>query len=112
MPDEPVIRADLPEVLVVPESTSGEALAAYFAGGSMPDGAHGETFEEFSARGRVSDCDCNLIQCVCTEARQHRDGCQYRLALTCAVAIRCKPHRKEVCPECDPCPCFSKLGSG
>jgi len=64
-----------------------------------------EDEKEFMARGRPADCDCELISCVCTEARQHKLACRYRKALTCAVAIDCEPHGFDVCPECDPCTC-------
>jgi hypothetical protein len=56
------------------------------------------------ARGRVADCDCNMIACVCSDARPHTIDCRYRKALTCAVGIACK-HGYDVCPQCDPCTC-------
>jgi hypothetical protein len=50
-------------------------------------------------------CDtCGHLACVCDTLREHKDGCQYRLAVTCAVGIECK-HGYDVCPECDPCTC-------
>lgn len=63
------------------------------------------TFAEWASRGRVDDCDCNLISCVCELARQHELGCRYRFALTCAVAVACEPHGRDVCEKCDPCTC-------
>jgi hypothetical protein len=99
------MRPDLPEVLVIKEGTSAEALGAYLQGGPMPEGAHGETYEELAARGRVPDCDCQLIQCVCPQARPHVKECRYRIALTCAVPIHCEEHGFDVCPHCDPCTC-------
>lgn len=93
------------EVLVVTEKTSPEAIAAYlFDGGPMPEGAYEETFEEYSARGRVHDCDCQLIQCVCLVKRQHQEDCRFRVSLTCAVPIECE-HGVDVCPHCDKCDC-------
>lgn len=64
-----------------------------------------ESEKEYMARGRVADCDCQLIQCVCAEARKHKIGCQRRLAMTCPVPISCDAHGLEVCQECDPCSC-------
>jgi hypothetical protein len=61
--------------------------------------------KEWMAEGRVPDCDCQLISCVCAEKRKHKEGCQYRLALTCAIPIECEEHGFDVCPTCDPCTC-------
>jgi hypothetical protein len=60
--------------------------------------------EEWMAEGRVTDCDCQLISCVCVEKRKHKEGCQYRLAISCAIPIVCG-HGFDVCPTCDPCSC-------
>jgi hypothetical protein len=62
----------------------------------------------FMARGRASDCDCQLITCVCTEARAHDKTCRHRVALTCAVPIVCE-HGYDTCPECDPCTCSQEV---
>lgn len=62
-------------------------------------------FKEFAARGRVPDCDCELIQCVCAEARQHKKYCRFRRSMTCAIPIDCDDHHFDVCPVCDPCTC-------
>jgi hypothetical protein len=64
-----------------------------------------ESEKAYMARGRVLDCDCALIQCVCTEARKHKAGCQRRLAMTCAIPISCDAHGRDICEECDPCSC-------
>jgi hypothetical protein len=64
------------------------------------------TLEEYMAIGRVPDCDCQLIRCVCTDARKHVVGCIYRLALTCAIPIPCESHGEDVCPVCDLCTCL------
>ncbi len=61
---------------------------------------------EFLARGRVTDCTCQLIQCACVEARQHTVNCRYQKALTCAIGFPCKcEDALEVCPKCDACNC-------
>ena len=78
---------------------------------SMGMGFIMESEEVWMARGRVPDCDCQLLQCVCVEKRQHKEGCQYRLALTCAIPIACEPHNFDVCPTCDPCTCAEKKSS-
>jgi hypothetical protein len=64
-----------------------------------------EDYTEFLKEGRVADCDCKLIQCVCLEARKHQKDCGYRVALTCAISVACKEHGLDVCPTCDPCIC-------
>lgn len=64
-----------------------------------------EDEKEWMARGRVADCDCQLLQCVCTEARKHKPDCRFRIALTCAIPIECEEHKFDVCPTCDPCTC-------
>ena len=61
--------------------------------------------KEWMAQSRVLDCDCQLLQCVCVEARKHKLGCQWRLAMTCPVAFSCEAHGRDVCEECDPCSC-------
>lgn len=62
------------------------------------------TFEEFTSRNRVDDCDCKQITCVCATVRAHREGCRFRFAVACAVPITCD-HGYDVCPICDPCTC-------
>lgn len=95
-----------PEVLITPESTSTEQLANFMYGdGSLPDGSVTMKFDEFKKIGRVDDCDCGLIRCVCQEARQHKDGCPYKLAMTCAVPISCDEHDLDICPDCHKCTC-------
>lgn len=64
-----------------------------------------EDYEEFLKESRVADCDCQLIQCVCLDARKHKKDCRYRISLTCAVPIACKEHGLDVCQTCDPCTC-------
>jgi hypothetical protein len=99
-------RDDLPEVLLVVEGTSPGSIRQYFETGELPRGAKAMSFEEYSAQGRVSDCDCNLISCVCVQARQHKLGCRYQMALTCAIPIACEAHGSDVCPTCDACTCL------
>ena len=94
-----------PEVLIIPESTTPEQLANCIVGGAVPPGSRGMTLEEFKRIGRVEDCDCGLLQCVCAQARQHKDGCPLKLSMTCAIPIECAEHERDVCPICTPCTC-------
>lgn len=47
---------------------------------------------------------CGHLACVCEVLADHREGCAFRRAATCAVGIEC-PHGRDVCPTCDPCTC-------
>lgn len=93
------------EVLEVPSTVTADELALYFKSGILPEGALATTYEEFEARGRLADCDCQLIQCVCAEARQHVEGCYYRKSITCAIPIECDEHGHSICLSCYPCTC-------
>jgi hypothetical protein len=95
---------NLPEVIVVQHDISPEAFGAILDG-QLPEGSVGMTFKEYSAIGRVADCDCGLIECVCKEARQHSKDCAYRFAMTCAVTFPCKDHGLDACIICDHCTC-------
>lgn len=95
----------LPEVLIVTPETSLDQLMACVTGGPLPDGSIGMSFDEYQKIGRIDDCDCKLIQCVCLEARQHKIDCPYRKALTCAIPFECEKHGLDVCVECDRCTC-------
>jgi len=64
-----------------------------------------EDEETFLARGRVKDCDCQMLQCVCTEVRQHKPECRWRMALLAPIGFACEPHDREECPVCDACTC-------
>jgi len=97
--------SNFPEVLVVPESTTPDQLADYVTGGSFPVGATIMTLDELMARERVEDCNCGLIQCICQQARQHKEDCLLRLSMTCAIPIECAEHDRDVCPICTPCTC-------
>ncbi len=100
-------------VLLVTPGTSPEAIHAFvFEDGPLPDGARVMSFEEYEAQGRGADCDCKLIQCVCLEKRLHLEGCQQRLALTCAIPISCDAHGLDICSTCDPCTCPPLSGGG
>jgi hypothetical protein len=57
------------------------------------------------ARGRAADCDCQLLQCVCVEARQHKTECHWRKVLLAPIGFPCEPHGLEECPTCDACTC-------
>ena len=98
---------DLDEVLVVPPDVDLDQLKAFIDGGPVPDRAHVVPFDEWTAQGRPSDCDCGHIACVCAVARAHGRECRYRKAVTCAVGIECECGF-DVCPKCDPCTCSSK----
>lgn len=94
------------QVLVVKEDVAAEALGSYlFDDGPVPEGAHEESFEEFTARGRVEGCDCGLIQCACSTIRPHKKECRFRMSVSCPIAIECDDHGLEVCPTCDACDC-------
>jgi hypothetical protein len=69
------------------------------------DGVEKTTFKEFTTRGRVADCNCDMIVCVCIEARKHKDGCPYKVALLCPVSIECHEDGFDVCKICDACTC-------
>ena len=100
------LKDDLPEVLVISANTDPQVLGEFLMGhGPAPQGSHEESYEEFAARGRAEDCDCELIECVCTLARAHHRSCKFRRALTCAIPISCDDHGFDVCPTCDPCTC-------
>jgi hypothetical protein len=96
------------KVLHVPETVSPEALMAYVETGALPEGSVEEPIEDFMARGRVKDCDCDMIECVCLQIRQHKKRCPYCVALICPVEVLCRKHKLEVCPECDACTCGAK----
>lgn len=100
----------LPDVVVVPEDVNIDELGEFLSGnGPIPAGSYLESYEKFSARGRVEDCDCGLIQCACAQTRPHDQDCSFRIAMTCAVPINCEPHGVYVCPICDVCDCnYSK----
>lgn len=94
------------KVVIVPADVDPGALAEFmFNNGPAPQGTRVESAREFMARGRVEDCDCEMIQCVCVLARQHDKDCKFRRALTCAIGIECEEHGRDVCPVCDPCTC-------
>jgi len=64
-----------------------------------------EDEKEWVARGRVPDCDCQMLQCRCQEARQHKPECRWRKALLAPIGFECEPHGLEECPTCDACSC-------
>lgn len=47
---------------------------------------------------------CGHLACVCPTIKAHVEGCKFRAAVACPVAIECD-HGFDVCPECDPCTC-------
>ena len=96
------------KVVHIPASSAVEAIGALVFEDRLAEGVVVEDFETFAARGRVADCTCDLIQCVCSTARQHQETCRFRKALTCAIGIPCEAHDREVCLECDPCDCGAK----
>ena len=94
-----------PEVLIVPASTTPEQQADCVVNGVLPPGSREMTLEDFKKVGRVEDCDCGHLQCVCELVRQHKDDCPLRLAISCAIPIECDKHGGDVCPICNPCTC-------
>ncbi len=48
---------------------------------------------------------CRHFACICEVVTTHTESCLYRLAVVCPVAIACEPHKRDVCPVCDPCEC-------
>lgn len=53
----------------------------------------------------VTACDeCRMLSCVCAVERAHQRGCPFRVAAAKPVGVQCH-HGRDVCPECDPCPC-------
>lgn len=61
--------------------------------------------KEYFARGRVADCTCQMLECVCALTRLHLVSCRYRKALIRPIAISCEEHGVDVCPVCDSCTC-------
>lgn len=55
----------------------------------------------------IPSCNvCDHFDCVCATQAEHKDGCHYRLAVTCPIPISCKEHGLDVCVECgDVCNC-------
>jgi len=95
--------------IIVPDSPDlAEKLANYFLGkGPLPEGSVVMTHKEFMAIGRVENCDCQQIICVCEQVRQHVKGCFYRKSIECPIPIDCDDHGLSVCAECYPCTCKS-----
>ena len=57
----------------------------------------------------IEGCDaCQLLFCVCHILAAHQEGCDYRLAMTCAVGIPCDDHKNDECSICYPCTCKTK----
>jgi hypothetical protein len=93
-------------ILLVPPDVDLQQLKDYAEGnGPVPDRSYLEPFAVWTTRGRVSDCDCQLLQCACAQARLHAKRCRFRIALTCAIPIACEAHGRDVCPHCDVCDC-------
>jgi len=79
-------------------------LAAHLQGGPLPPGYIYKPLEEIYAEGRIDDCTCGLISCVCKVVRVHKQDCRFRISLVCPVGIACE-HGSELCPICDACTC-------
>lgn len=54
--------------------------------------------------GRVKDCTCGMIACVCNIKQRHKPECKFRRAAVSTIEIECE-HGHGVCPKCDPCDC-------
>lgn len=76
------------EILIIPPDVDVAALGAFILeGGPMPEGCHREPFAEWTARGRLPDCDCDLLQCACDVIRPHQPDCSFRLSITSPVDV-------------------------
>lgn len=74
------------KILIIPPDVSLAELGDYaMKGGPVPSRAYEEDFEEWTARGRVPDCDCGLLQCACEAIRPHQKSCAFRLSITSPV---------------------------
>ncbi len=92
------------EVLMVRADNAVEAIAAYMEGRPLPEGAYLEDFEVYAARGRVPNCTCGLIECLCTQIAGHTDHCRFKVSALSPVCFPCE-HDLDVCATCTPCTC-------
>jgi hypothetical protein len=79
-------------------------IVAYVFSGVVNPTAIEEPLADWMARGRVPNCTCECLQCVCEAVKGHTKECRFRIAMTCAIPIKCE-HREEVCMTCDACTC-------
>jgi hypothetical protein len=91
-------------VLRVTPDNAVDAVTAMLDGKPLPAGAHEEDYDTFVARGRIENCTCHQISCVCAQVAGHNEGCRFRTAVLCPIPIDCE-HGYDVCPQCDPCTC-------
>lgn len=82
-------------------------LEAFSKTGEIQPGMKRVTPEEYEKHhsGRVKDCFCKQIQCVCEMVRNHQETCKFRRAVLCSIPIACEEHDRDVCPACDACDC-------
>lgn len=99
------------QILIVPPDVDIEALAqAVDTGGPLPAGAYYMSFDEWTAIGRIEDCDCGLLQCRCLDIRGHARDCTHRLSIQSPVVLLCN-HGHAECHECYACNCGFDLST-
>jgi hypothetical protein len=92
------------DILIVPSDVDVAEMGEFLLGrGPLPERCYVEPIAVWMARGRVSDCDCDLLQCECEQIRSHSKGCAFRLSITSVVDVGCM--------ECD-CGVIEWLTSG
>lgn len=75
-------------ILIIPPDVDVYALGEHVMHGEpIPPRCHYESLKEWMARGRVDDCDCGLMQCVCISIRPHTPECAFRLSLTSVIDV-------------------------
>lgn len=93
-------------VLCVPKDVDVAALGAFIEGkGPIPEACYWEDEETHFARGRVENCTCEMLYCVCAQVVDHLEYCHFRKAMLCPIGFVCE-HGVEVCSQCDPCTCL------
>jgi hypothetical protein len=98
----------------LPPSSPTPGLTLVVDGGGAPRDDVDDMLDAFAkeigadiVRAPIVACEtCQHFECVCQVLADHLPGCQYRLAVTCAIPISCDKHGFDVCAECgDVCTC-------